>query len=149
MTTQKNQIDETQAEKLASINNLNQAIIDEIPVYGQSETDAGQAEAAAEGVENGLIASMVVNGAAELTRQFYPFLTYDENVRAQAIAKITPLLEKYNISMPLLDKWKVELEAGIFFGGVIFGSYVQVQQYKKEQAEKTVSDAPTESEVKT
>lgn len=139
MQTEKNQNNETQNEKLKSEANLD-AAIDE-PILESQPSAEGEAQSESENLSPDILATMAVMGAAELTTSIYPFLHYDETLKAKAIAKITPLLEKYNVSSPLLNKWKLEIEAGLFFGGVIFASYVQVQQFKALQAAKTVNDA--------
>lgn len=141
MPNDKNQNNETINEKLASEANLDAAINE--PILENQPSAENEAQTESENLSPDILATMAVMGAAELTTSIYPFLQYDETVKAKAIAKITPLLEKYNVSSPLLNKWKLELEAGLFFGGVIFASYVQVQQFKASQAAKPVNDADT------
>lgn len=137
------QINETENEKKASEAGLNEAIQD-----NQSPEIGLGFKADEAGGENGeltpdVLALIGVNGAADLATGAYPFLNFSDETRAEGVKKLTPLLEKYNISSPLLNRWKLEIEAGFFFGSLIFKSYIQIDQYKKSEAAKEVKTADT------
>lgn len=106
-----------------------------------AEDEAGQAAALA-------VAEKGVNLVADLVEFKYDCLKYGPETRAEGAAKIAPLLVKYGLGGGILaeylERWKEEIAAGMFFGGVIFASYQAVKEARKEQA-KEPEKAPARS----
>ena len=72
--------------------------------------------------------------------KFYPVLQYQSETKLEAAKKLAPVLAKYNVTNTILAKWGVEIEAGFFFGGLAYGSYLAVKasrQPPEEQPKKS------------
>ena len=83
-------------------------------------------------------ASFVVNLVADAAQAIWaPVLSYGEDLRAEAVARLAPVLEKYDISIG--GDWEAEIRAGMFFGSVIFASITAVRAHKRREAEKDVT----------
>lgn len=88
------------------------------------------------------IASIMVQLLARGAVIAYPCLSFDDAVKGEAVNVLVPVLTKYNVSSEFLDRWKEEFAAGMFFAGVIFGSYQTVQADKRKREEKEVHGEP-------
>lgn len=73
----------------------------------------------------------------------WPVLGYREETKAEAANKLAPVLTKYNVRDTVLGKCRVEIEAGLFFGGLIIGSIQAVRAHK--QAEQEQKEQPKDS----
>lgn len=80
-------------------------------------------------------AVILVNSAAWAAGVIWPVLKYAPETKQEAVNRLVPLLNKYNLSSEWLRRWGVEIEAGLFFGGVIAGSYMAVQAAKQAEPE--------------
>lgn len=102
----------------------------------EAETEAEQATALA-------VSEKAVNFIADLAEYRYDCLKYGQEVRKEGAEKIAPLLVKYGLSGGILaeylERWKEEIAAGMFFGGVIFASY---QAVKADKAAKAAAIEP-------
>lgn len=77
--------------------------------------------------EAGKLVDLVAWGMSKL----FPVIEYTEETKTEAAAKLAPLLQKYNLSSELLNKWGAEFEAGLFFGGLAVASYQAIKQAKQ------------------
>lgn len=68
--------------------------------------------------------------------KIFPVLGYKEETKAEAAKKLAPLMVKYNLSSELLNKWGAEFEAGMFFGGLAYASYLAVKASKQPPEEQ-------------
>lgn len=116
-------LDQKQAEQ-----NLNFAIPDYDESKKSLEDKGGEPKMSSEG-----IAYIAVNGLAEIVSAEFECLSYDDEIKSEAIAKLVPVLNKYNVESAFFEKWKEEFMLGVFFAGVIFTSYKKVIAFKKEQ----------------
>lgn len=80
-------------------------------------------------------ATAIVELLAAVVKQFFPVLDYQEGVRVEAAKKLGPVLAKYNPQGSVLGRYKEEIEAGLFFGGLIIGSIRAVRNPPKEVAD--------------
>lgn len=77
--------------------------------------------------EAGKLVDLIAWGMGKI----FPAIEYTEETKAEAAAKLAPLLQKYNLSSELLNKWGAECEAGLFFGGLAVASYQAIKQAKQ------------------
>ncbi len=77
--------------------------------------------------EAGKLVDLVAWGMSKM----FPVLEYTDATKTEAAAKLAPLLQKYNLSSELLNKWGAEFEAGLFFGGLAVASYHAIKQAKQ------------------
>lgn len=68
--------------------------------------------------------------------KIFPALGYKEETKQEAAKKLAPLMVKYNLSSELLNKWGAEFEAGMFFGGLAYASYLAVKASKQPPEEQ-------------
>lgn len=80
-------------------------------------------------------ASKLVELLAWGLKLLFPVLDYQEQTKAEAAKRLAPLLQKYNVSNTLMAKWGIEIEAGLFFGGLAYGSYLEVKASKQPEAD--------------
>jgi hypothetical protein len=144
-----------EAEKLPeNTGKSDEQIADEVTLLAMpdetSEAEAGasteQAEKAATDDAGALmVASFAVKGIVKAVEAVYPCLDgiYTQEIQEEGALKLVPLMVKYDLKSEFLAKWEAELEAGMFFGGMIFAGYKMVQMDKAAQAakvEKEVTD---------
>ena len=126
------------AEQVSAESSLAQVVLAAENVNNNEQAQPGQPAAETEKPaldSQGLAVALVV-GVSQLATVVYPCLSYDIQTKEKAVEVLVPVLDKYNLNSPLLDRWKEEIAAGMFFGGLIFQSYMQVQAWKAEQAKK-------------
>jgi len=78
-------------------------------------------------------ANEIINLIAWGVEQLFPMLGYKEETKAEGAKRLAPLLVKYNLRDTLMGQWGAEIQAGMFFGGVLFAS-VQVVRAAKDEA---------------
>ncbi len=104
------------------------------PLPGMVETRKEQ-EAAEEGSALA-VSVMAVNFVADAVETGFKCLRYGPETRREGAEKIAPLLLKYGVSGGVLgewlERWKEEIAAGMFFGGVIWASVKAVREYNAE-----------------
>jgi len=133
-------------------NENNGAIIDELSEFagavalvdhaGQQERQAAQGgeaeqpEQAAPSLTPEEDARQIVDLIAWGVEQIFPVLGYKEETKAEGAKRLAPLMVKYNLQQTLMGQFGAEIQAGLFFGGVVFAS-VQVvkKRSEEEQAE--------------
>lgn len=116
--------------------------IDQILSEPEPETAEQVEQAEADRQSLIMTAAMAVNFTASTAESIWPCLSYDESLRAAAVEKLMPVLSKYGMEMPeWLKPYKEELEAGLFFGGIIFKSYIDIKAFNKAEAEKEEKEA--------
>lgn len=81
-------------------------------------------------------AETVVEMAAGAVKALYPVLNYTPEVKGEAAQKLAPLLQKYGGNVGWLSRWKEEIDAGMFFAGLVYGSWRVVQEAKAKEAEQ-------------
>jgi len=94
---------------------------------GAHETAEGKPEVLMSAADE---ARELVELAALGVSAMWPVLGYTEGTKAEAATKLAPVLTKYNVRDTVLGKYRVELEAGLFFGGLIIGSIQAVRAAK-------------------
>lgn len=82
--------------------------------------------------EAGKLVDLVTWGIEKI----FPVLGYKEETKQEAAKKLAPLMVKYNLSSELLNKWGAEFEAGMFFGGLAYASYLAVKASKQPPEEQ-------------
>lgn len=82
--------------------------------------------------EAGKLVELVAWGVERI----FPALGYKEETKQEAAKKLAPLMVKYNLSSELLNKWGAEFEAGMFFGGLAYASYLAVKASKQPPEEQ-------------
>lgn len=105
----------------------------------QAQPEA-QAEPAQTAIDPADEARQIIDLTAFAVEKFYPVLEYTEVTKAEAAKRLTPLMVKYNLSGTLLGKWGAEIEAGMFFSGVIIASVQAVRAAKQAEADKAEMD---------
>lgn len=85
-------------------------------------------------------AGKIVDLIAWAVEKIFPVLGYREETKKEAAAKLAPLMEKYNITDTVLGKWGAEIEAGMFFGGLVYAS-IQAVKTAKETAKEPEKDS--------
>lgn len=85
------------------------------------------------------VAVMAVMGVSKVAVNLYPCLegAITPPVQEEAVQKLAPLMEKYNVKSEFFEKWRLELEAGFFFAGLIFQCYKLIEADKAANAVKT------------
>lgn len=69
--------------------------------------------------------------------KIWPVLEYTPEVKAEGARKLAPVLRKYPSAIgDFVARWGVEIEAGVFFGGVVYGSIIAVKNAPKEEAKQ-------------
>ncbi len=81
-------------------------------------------------------ASQIVGLMAFAIEKLFPVLGYTEETKKEGAKRIAPLLVKYNLQNTLFGKWGAEIEAGMFFGGLIVASVQAVRAAKAAEAEQ-------------
>lgn len=82
-------------------------------------------------------AAALLEATAWGVSQLFPELAYRAETKAEGAKKLAPLLLKYDVAGTLFARWGAEIEAGMFFGGVIFASVKAVKAARaKEKAEE-------------
>lgn len=81
-------------------------------------------------------AGKLVDLVAWAVEKIFPALSYKEETKQEAAKKLAPLMVKYNLSSELLNKWGAEFEAGMFFGGLAYASYLAVKASKQPPEEQ-------------
>lgn len=77
-------------------------------------------------------AALIMGGIEKLTaRRFSVGLSPE--TKEQGAEKLAPLLVKYDLDSPFISKWRAEIDAGLFFGGLVYGIYEAVQSNKAEE----------------
>jgi hypothetical protein len=101
------------------------------------EEQAAQSEANQQ-MSNQMLAFGIVSLLAKGASMRWECLQYPKELQMQGAEVLAPVLEKYSAADSFLGKimanYPEECRAGVFFGGVIYTSYVKVQEYKKAQA---------------
>lgn len=105
------------------------------PLPGMEQLEQAQEVVSADGAL--VVSEKCVDMAAGLVNKFFPCLQYGPETRAEGAAVLAPLFLKYGAGdswlFAYIEKWKEEIAAGMFFGGLIAASY---QIVKAENAEK-------------
>jgi hypothetical protein len=83
-------------------------------------------------------AGKIIEAVAFVTNKFFPDLQYSDETKSKAGNVLAPVMVKYGFNDTLFAKWGVEFEAGMFFGGLIYASYLTVKASKEEQPEQPV-----------
>lgn len=92
-------------------------------------------------------AAMMLQGVAATVTAFFPELQYDQATIQAGAEKIAPLMQKpwfqkvFGSSGTAAGKWADEVNAAIFFGGVIMQS---VQTVREHRAKKPAASKPTD-----
>lgn len=76
-------------------------------------------------------AAQVVGLAAFAAEKIWPVLQYQEEVKTEAAKKLAPLMKKYKLGDSIFAKYGAEVEAGMFFGGLIYASVLAVRASKQ------------------
>lgn len=118
-------------EQMATAADAAVAAEESAPLPGMIEAAQAQDEAESSGAL--LISAQAVNFAADVVEASFECLRYGPETRQKGAEKIAPLLIKYGISGGILgeflDRWKEEIAAGMFFGGVIWASVKAVKEH--------------------
>lgn len=77
-------------------------------------------------------AERIVDLIAWAVKKIWPVLGYKPETKKEAAQKLAPLLVKYHVADTLFAKWGAEVEAGMFFFGVGYASYMAVKDASKE-----------------
>lgn len=81
-------------------------------------------------------AALIMAGASKFTEKKWG-VGIGPETRATGAKKLAPLLLKYDLESPFLRKWRAEIDAAVFFGGVAYSIYEAVQLRKElEKAAK-------------
>ena len=103
----------------------------------RTETPEQREQAAADQQAMMLVGATAINITAKAVKDLWPCLSYDVSTKEAALARVMPLMEKYSIGMPAwLVPWKEEIDAGMFFGGLIVQGFFEVKKHKKAEAEE-------------
>lgn len=78
----------------------------------------------------------LVELAAMGVSAMWPVLGYTEETKAKGAQVLAPVFKKYGFRETVLGKYRVEIEAGVFFGGLIIGSIQAVRASKKAALEE-------------
>ena len=88
------------------------------------------------------VAATGVQMVATAAERKWPVLEYDDKTKHQVAEKTALVLAKYDMQLPpWLIAWKEEIELGMLIGSIAAGSYIEVQKYKKSEAEKAKKDS--------
>jgi len=68
-------------------------------------------------------------------QKIWPVLEYREETISEGSKRLAPLIVKYNLKDTIFGKWGAEIEAGMFFGGLAYASYMAVKDAQSEQKE--------------
>lgn len=107
----------------------------------QAAPTQGSAEPAAQATIEEPVMSPLDEASAIVTiitgglRVVYPVLEYQEDVKEEAAQKLAPLIKKYG-GNSMLAKWEAEIEAGLFFGSMVYQSILMVRADKAQAAEE-------------
>lgn len=78
-------------------------------------------------------AAKLVDVIAWAVEKIFPVLGYKPETKVEAAQKLAPLLVKYNVRDTVIAKWGAEFEAGMFFAGLGYASYLAVKASKQPQ----------------
>lgn len=81
-------------------------------------------------------AEKFIDLVAWAVEKIWPCLGYKPETKKEAAQKLAPLLVKYNVVDTFFAKWGAEVEAGMFFAGVGYASYLAVKNAPAEPVEK-------------
>lgn len=115
------------------------AQVDQTAGVSPEQPAAGAGEAATPEQEAVLItpeeeAAQLLGMLAFALKSFWPVLEYREETINEGAKRLAPLLVKYDMRSELLGRWGAEIEAGMFFGGVAYASYLAVINTPKQEA---------------
>lgn len=79
-------------------------------------------------------AKLIIAGVAKGVEAIWG-VNYGPETQAEGAKRLAPLLAKYGGSFGF-GKWKDEIEAGLFFGGVAFGTWQAVRAARQVQPEQ-------------
>lgn len=65
-------------------------------------------------------AAAICDGMAQFVESRYS-VGITATTRKRGAQKLAPLLVKYDLDSPFLRKWRAEIDAAVFFGGVAWG----------------------------
>lgn len=82
-------------------------------------------------------AEKIVGLIAWAVEKVFPMLGYTDETKKEGAKKLAPLLVKYDVANTIFAKWGAEFEAGAFFAGVAYASYMAVKNVPKEQRESS------------
>ncbi len=102
------------------------------PVIEVVEAEQATPPAVAEEGEARELVELAAMGVSAM----WPVLGYTEETKAKGAQVLAPVFKKYGFKETVLGKYRVEIEAGIFFGGLIIGSIQAVRASKKAEIEK-------------
>ena len=118
-------------EQMAEAADTAVAAEEKTPLPGMIEAEQAQDEA--ESSSALMVSAQAVNFVADVAEARFECLRYGPETRQQGAEKIAPLLIKYGISGGVLgeflERWKEEIAAGMFFGGVIWASVKAVKEH--------------------
>lgn len=106
----------------------------------EGEAKGGEFMPAAEALagaekEAGTLLELIAAGV----HKFFPVLEYTPEVKAEAARRVAPLMLKYDLAGTFAARWADEIRAGIFFGGLVYGS-VQAVRADREQKAKAEAE---------
>lgn len=88
-------------------------------------------------------AALFMQGFSAVVTIAYPSVRIGAETQAQGAEKLAPVLAKHGFSNSFLDKWKEEIDFGMWFGGVLIGIYSAVEQQKAQKpADTPASTSP-------
>lgn len=110
-----------------------------------SAHDPGQpapGQPAPEEISSKGLAALAVVGATRAAVSFYPCLVnnFPDELQQEAVEKLAPLLDKYNVKSAFFEKWRLEFEAGAFFAGVIFTAWQTIEADKAARAKEVANE---------
>lgn len=108
------------------------------PLLGMEQLEQAQEVVSADGAL--VVSAKCVDMAAGAVSAIFPCLQYGPETRAQGTEVLAPLFLKYGAGdswlFAYVEKWKEEIAAGMFFGGLIVASYKIVKADKAEKAKE-------------
>lgn len=75
----------------------------------------------------GTVATFVVGTLADMVGKRWPATAYTPDEKAAAVAVLVPVFVKYGITPAWLERWRVEVTAGVTFSSLAFVGYQRVK----------------------
>lgn len=84
------------------------------------------------------LAAIGVNALSHLITAAYPCVAevFSVEIKSEAVARFSPLLDKYQVKSEFFEKWRLELEAIQFCAGVGFSMYKLIEADKAAKAKE-------------
>lgn len=140
----KRELDRLEAQAMAA---EQQEAQDEIFLYGGagSENPPGAGGPASGAQESAMLAALICQALAKGAEIRWPVLNFEQAVIEQGSEKLAPVLAKYGASAGFLEAYKVEIEAGMFFGAVIYQCHKKIKEEAAAKSEKAKNEPESTS----